>query len=307
MNLDQVLNQCRAMQLPEVNDYLVCYGIFFRYGETIRPGGASKLMTQRLRALATHVSNDPDRYLHIDSNVSKAQLSSLHDADVVMSLFLHLCDTSSDSHFGSSRLSSVKFSDSHYVDDINVLPEPSLPGLSRGVDRVGIVRDSRSIRLEESRAPFANADSRFGALLSSSPLVETGSGSAFNDTSRPHFNLFVVHNYRKDKPPSRLTPTRSAYAGLGMTAKTSAGGLSVYEPWVAGDVGVEVLNVLDGRQNCFECIVLLLLLLVLYHDPSIGSEYGRSSNLQRLALEVFRARDLRELDSILSVHRVFAP
>ena len=44
---------------------------------------------------------------------------------------------------------------------------------------------------------------------------------------------------------------------------------AMYEPWPEGDVGVELLHVIDGRQNCYEAIVVLLVLMVKLHDPAI--------------------------------------
>ena len=49
---------------------------------------------------------------------------------------------------------------------------------------------------------------------------------------------------------------------------------AMYEPWPEGDVGVELLHVIDGRQNCYEAIVVLLVLMVKLHDPAIKVWYA---------------------------------
>lgn len=251
----------------------------------MRVGRAKPATIERIQRLFQIVSADPDRKLiieyqsgvsaHLGSGSASYTEQAPHDSDIAMGIFLHLCDAGSES---SARLFTHKFSLEHYVDVVSAIPEPSLPGLSRGVDKVGIVRDDREYR--QSRAN--------GGIMAS---IGGYFSSARDDEERPHFNVYVTHDYRKGTS-ARIQNTTPAnhFSSYG----------TPYQPWPVGAVGIELLSVIDGRQNVFECIIVLLVELCRRHDPAVR-DFGRGSTLYRLILDVFRANDWKELGVLLNV------
>lgn len=283
VNLETI---CRQINSKYVQDYISTYSIFFVRGEPVRIGRAKPATIERIQRLFQIVSADQDRKLIIEYQAGASTLShdgslssytdqAPHDSDIAMGIFLHLCDAGSES---STRLFTHKFSLEHYVDVVTSIPEPSLPGLSRGIDKVGIVRDDREYRQARGdRGILANIGGHFS--------------SARDEEERPHFNVYVTHDYRKGTS-ARIQNTTPAnhFSSYG----------TPYQPWPEGAVGIELLSVIDGRQNVFECVIVLLVELVRRHDPSVR-DFGRGSTLYRLILDVFRANDWKELGVLLKV------
>ena len=278
MALEYVINQCKAMQIKAVNEYIETSTIFQTKDKLVSPG-----YVKRIKALYEQVSSDPLKTLQIDhyryhpsSSTPSPGLTPTgtdttpvpHDADIVITLFLHLCDSAFDA---SSKMYTNKFSSDHYADGLTRVPEPTLPGLSHGIDRVGIVRcintDDDSTSSKPYTSPYPSDGGDIGRYnINTSPYYLR------RREQRPHFNVYIVHDYNEAKYKNRInrhlypsittkTPVRTRQEVRYMSA--------MYEPWPEGDVGVELLHVIDGRQNCYEAIVVLLVLMVKLHDPAI--------------------------------------
>ena len=183
-----------------------------------------------------------------------------------------------------------------------------------------------------SRSPYGTTT---GTLLSPAAV---GVGVIMKNTDRPHFNVFVVH----DPPKVELSPhasssrhrasstdgsypvygsSSSGGSGVGTSGSGTIGSTSAninirqnkststtsttantIEKWPEGEAGVEILNVIEGRQNCFEAIIIFLIVLISYEDPLVIRSMGQGAAFQRMLFDIFKVVDWSELEILLNLN-----
>jgi hypothetical protein len=279
MNLSYVITKCREMGLQPIQEYISNYNIFFLRGSSQNLGQESPAVVRKFRQIYDQLVSDKDKYLQFDSLPSiqtPSEKEQVLNEDIVIGAFLHYCDTAFESF--STRIYSHKFSQEHYVDQITLIPEPSIPGLSRGLDKIGIVRDQLDWR-------------SFSNFASPKPYLRS-LDKKINDN--PHFNIFITHNPKKDVVPSKNRSRITSLKNLQQYIFAS------HEPWPEDEVGIELLNVKEGRENCFECIVLLLLVMIKNQAQAV-QDFGKGIALQKFTFEVFNVSTWKDLEKLIGI------
>lgn len=316
MDLDHVVTRCRNLNIYALQDYLQACTIFCLRGAssgydfTGRKVDRSSLLhtIKRMREIASH----PEHYLRIDFNYRHSVISSNnisssagvstplspysnysppHDSDIAVGIFFHMCQTALNSSLMSTR---SKFIADHYADDVSLIPEPSLPGLSKGIDKVGIVRT-----ISSNKGSSATNDSiRMNTDIN-------------NNAERPHFNVFIIHDPSKPElsPYSRhrcnsVVDSNNATTHHSSHTLSMTGGKIQIDSWPTGESGIEILKIIEGRQNCFEALVIFLVVLVgRAEDPATIRSLGQGATFQRMIFDIFKVSDWAELELLLHTNR----